>query len=154
MRKQYNLLVVIGLVVLMSFSKTKGNAIAPIDLLSYEVDTVYLDIDSTTHVEQAIFSDSSLILMGSYGDAAMLTLNFVSDIASGSYVLDTTYNGPFMLYFDAPDERPGKSVNGFITIAMHDTVAKHIQGTFSGQIVFNESNRVRNISNGQFNMHY
>lgn len=121
--------------------------------MSFQVDTTYIDNDLTEQFLQSFTTDSTIILMGSYGDAAMLTLNLSSLITPGVYELDSMHYFPSINFFDSPDDYLGKSVNGYITIVDHDTINHHITGLFSGEIKFNSS-KTRNISNGDFDFHY
>lgn len=121
--------------------------------MSFQVDTTYLDNDLSDQFLQSITTDSTITLMGSYGDAAMLTLNLSSFITPGIYQLDSMQYFPSINFFDSPVDYLGKSVNGYIIIVDHDTINNHITGLFSGEIKFNSS-KTRNISNGDFDFHY
>lgn len=151
--KYYSILIGTILFLVISLSSYRRNLV-PTNNITFDVDTTYQNIDSVSNYSNVYITDSSLSLMQSINNSALLTIQLVPNISVGSYVLDSTTGAPCLLYFDNSIDLIGKSITGNVSINIHDTITKHIQGTFSGHIKYENSSKTRTISNGFFDVNY
>ncbi len=122
------------------------------NFMSFDVDSIYADSDST-HAVACEANDTTIDLSCIENGTGNVGLHLDLNIAVGTYQFDSLY-APIMVYVDSPVYPAFLSNSGSVTILEHNVNTHYINGTFHGTAKQEGTGLLRVISNGKFSVYY